>query len=246
MSDSLRSLRMRRFLDTAGPSGAEPAVEEEAGEDDVRAEATGVIAESIDELSQEIRRFGREIFRVNRAGERNQELFGEAVEEIRRLSAAIALIPEQARESTEAAKFEARAEICRELLRMLDALQAGLVAADGLLAPLQAKADRASRGLAARFSETREMHEALSDAASALKQWREGHRLLTERLQSILRTAGVREIEAIGRPFDPSIHRAVSTVELPDLTPGTIVEVELPGYYLEGRILRYAEVMVAK
>src|SRR5216684_3462028 len=42
------------------------------------------------DLSQEIRRVGRELFKTNRAAERNQELFESTLAELRQLSAAIA------------------------------------------------------------------------------------------------------------------------------------------------------------
>jgi molecular chaperone GrpE len=79
-----------------------------------------------------------------------------------------------------------------------------------------------------------------------LQQWRDGQKLLAERLQTALQTAGVRAIDSVGRAFDPAQHRAVSVAVRHDLTPGTIVGEELKGYLLDGRILRFAEVIVAR
>src|SRR5581483_2885948 len=50
---------------------------------------------AFEELGQEIRRVGREMFKTNRATERNQELFTEALTEIRQLAATVAQIPAQ-------------------------------------------------------------------------------------------------------------------------------------------------------
>src|SRR4051794_33867306 len=47
------------------------------------------------DLSQEIRRVGRELFKTNRAAERNQELFESTLEELRQLSAAVAQVHAQ-------------------------------------------------------------------------------------------------------------------------------------------------------
>jgi molecular chaperone GrpE len=86
----------------------------------------------------------------------------------------------------------------------------------------------------------------LDEAVATLDQWLGGQRLLYERLQMVLQSAGVRRIESEGQSFDPSRHRAVSTEARDDVPPGTIVGEEMRGYMLDGRILRYAEVIVAK
>lgn len=60
-----------------------------------------------------------------------------------------------------------------------------------------------------------------------------------------LREAGAEPIETIGRPFDPEVHEAVSTVPMDDVAPGTIVEEARPGWRLGGELLRPAQVVVA-
>ncbi len=267
LDDSLRSLRLRRYetqhvwssspeesaeeddavAEEENDGGAEePDGDDSSGEHAVEEEAHSFFSEVFEDLNQEVRRVGREMFRTNRVAERNQELFDEAINEIRRLSSNVALIPAQHDETINAATFDAKADLCRELLRMSDTLRASLAAADDLIHQFQAKAGGPQQGLAFRFSATRQLHESLSESVAAMKQWREGQQLLAARLQAILRTAGVREIETIGRTFDPAIHRAVSVAERHDVPSGAIVFEELKGYTLEGRILRYAEVIVAK
>ncbi|MGH9853255.1 MAG: nucleotide exchange factor GrpE [Blastocatellia bacterium] len=201
---------------------------------------------ALDELSQEVRRMGREMFRTNRASERNQEIFTETLAEIRSLAAIIAQIPDQNATTLNDAKFEAKAFICRELLRMADTMQTSLSAADELISQLQTKTGGPAQGFAYRFAATRQLRAAGAEAVSSLRQWREGQSLQAERLRAVLQTAGVREIETEGRAFDPARHRAVSIAHRGDVAPGTIVGEELKGYTLDGRILRYAEVIVAK
>src|SRR5262249_44508763 len=233
------------------------SIEGPAGEDENRINDDGEsddLPTAFDELSREIRRMGREMFRTNRIAERNQEIFDEAIGEIRQLSSSVALISTQYRDGIDSAKFEARLELCRELLQMSDTLSASLLAADELIAQFQSRVDQLPRelarglagGLAFQFSATRRLRDSLTESVTAMKQWRVGQQLLAERLQTILQTAGVREIETAGRLFDPQIHRAVSVAESADLPAGTIVGEELKGYTLDGRILRYAEVIVAK
>jgi len=214
--------------------------------DEAGASVDFVFSAALDDLSQEIRRMGREMFKTNRAAERDQEIFTETLTEIRSLASTVAKIPQQNEATLNDAKFEAKAFICRELLRMADTMEASLSAADELIAQLQAKAGAPAQGAAYWFAATRQLRDSLAEAVSSLRQWREGQSLQAERLLAILRTAGVRGIETEGRAFDPALHRAVSIAHRNDVTPGTIVGEELKGYTLDGRILRYAEVIVAK
>jgi GrpE len=267
LENSLRQLRLRRLQQEfslwpaeESPIPNESAVKVESTTEDARSEdASGVETDdeaeaaadfdfgaALDELSQEIRRMGREMFKTNRATERNQEIFTETLTEIRSLASIIAKIPQQNDATLNDAKFEAKAFICRELLRMGDTMEAGLSAVGELIAQLQAKTGAPAHGVAYRFAATRQLRASLAEAVSSLRQWREGQSLQAERLRAILRTAGVREIETEGRAFDPAQHRAVSIAYRDDVAPGTIVGEELKGYTLDGRILRYAEVIVAK
>jgi len=269
LDESLRQLRLRRMQqqDTPPWLTGEAAIEAidltpskertedeavEAAPDDSIDQAAEAefqaydFAAAFEGLGQEIKRVGREMFKTNRATERNQELFTEALTEIRQLAATVAQLPAQNAETLQETKFEAKAALCRELLRLADTLTASLAAADELLPQLQSKAEQPAHGLAFRFAATRELQTSLAESVNALRQWHTGQRLLAERVQAILQNAGVRAIEAVGRPFDPAQHRAVSTAARHDVAPNTIVGEELKGYMLEGRILRYAEVIVAK
>ncbi|HEX4951639.1 MAG TPA: nucleotide exchange factor GrpE [Blastocatellia bacterium] len=252
MNGLLRQLRLRRMQAesdwSAAPTSStndkhKVANEDEDGDEE---EADTRIENLLEELSNEVRRMGREIFKTNRAADRQQELFTEALTEIRQLSSVIAQVPQQNAAQLSDAQFEAKATICRELLRLTDTLETSLHAADDLIARLQIKTQHAPQGVAAWFAATRDLHASLAEAALALRQWSEGQRLQAARLQTILQTAGVRALDTVGRAFDPTLHRAVATEQRPDLTPGTIVGEELKGYVLDGRILRYAEVVVAR
>lgn len=197
---------------------------------------------ALEDLSQEVRRVGRELFKATRASERNQELFQTALEEVRRLNTLVAELPDQTAEAVRAAK----AAICRELVSVADALDASLTVARETLARLQEAADQPARGIAFRFSTTRALHASLAEALRAMRQWNEGQQLLRERLMHALQSFGVRAVDATGRPFDPLVHRAVAVERRADVPAGTIVAEDLRGYTLDGKILRYAEVIVAQ
>lgn len=55
---------------------------------------------------------------------------------------------------------------------------------------------------------------------------------------------GVEQMDVLGEPFDPERHEAVAVVPHPTMPPETVVRVDLPGYLLDGRLLRPARVLV--
>lgn len=71
-----------------------------------------------------------------------------------------------------------------------------------------------------------------------------GVELTLRDLKNTLRQHGVERIDALGEPFDPGFHDAIAAVPHPTLPPGTVVRVELPGYLLDGKLLRPARVLV--
>jgi molecular chaperone GrpE (heat shock protein) len=245
MDDMLKNLRARRYQNDE-PLQSEPVRDSGRCEIESEVEEEGELdlAAALDELRQEVRRLGRELFKVNRTGEGNQQLFSEAIDEVRQITSVVAQIPAQYTASIREAKFEAKGEVCRDLLRMIDTLEASLAAADDLLRRLEAQVPQ--KGILFSLSSVRRMRESLLESIAALRQWRDGQHLLAARLRAILQTAGVRPIDSIGRPFDPTLHRAVSTERRSDVAPGTVIAEELKGYMLEGKILRYTEVIVAK
>jgi len=57
---------------------------------------------------------------------------------------------------------------------------------------------------------------------------------------------GVSRISAVGETFDPEKHEAIAQVESKERTPNTVIEQHQKGYYLLERLLRPAQVSVAK
>ncbi len=77
-------------------------------------------------------------------------------------------------------------------------------------------------------------------------QWFEGVALIQRKLERFLADAGVTEIKALGEPFDPNYHEAVSVDPDSDAESGTITEVLQRGYLHGERVLRPAMVRVAE
>lgn len=70
--------------------------------------------------------------------------------------------------------------------------------------------------------------------------------MVQSQLKSILAEAGLEEIDAAGKAFDPTQHEAVSEQETPDAPEGQVVQQIRKGYKLRDRLLRPASVVVAK
>ena len=75
---------------------------------------------------------------------------------------------------------------------------------------------------------------------------REGISLTLKSLLKVGENNGMAQIDPLGQPLDPERHHAVSMVEAPGNTPGTVVSVLQKGYVLNDRLLRPALVAVAK
>lgn len=73
-----------------------------------------------------------------------------------------------------------------------------------------------------------------------------GVSMIHQQLKSALIEAGLEEVEAHGKPFDPNIHEAVSQAESTEHPEGHVMQQLRRGYRLRERLLRPATVIVAK
>lgn len=73
-----------------------------------------------------------------------------------------------------------------------------------------------------------------------------GVSMILSQLRNTLTEAGLEEIDATGKAFDPNFHEAVSQQETNDLPEGQVVQQLRKGYRLRDRLLRPATVIVAK
>jgi molecular chaperone GrpE len=73
-----------------------------------------------------------------------------------------------------------------------------------------------------------------------------GVTMIQQQLKTILAETGREEIDAAGKPFDPSLHEAVSQQETSETPEGHVSQQLRKGYKLKERLLRPATVIVAK
>jgi molecular chaperone GrpE len=74
----------------------------------------------------------------------------------------------------------------------------------------------------------------------------QGVRMVRDNLAKTLREAGLHEIPALGRPFDPYQMDAVEHVTEKDSKDGFVKKVLRKGYRLHDRVLRPAQVIVVR
>ena len=85
----------------------------------------------------------------------------------------------------------------------------------------------------------------------ALKQptadeaYAKGVEMTMNQLKTVLEKLGITEIEALGQPFDPTLHNAVMHIEDENFGENTVAEVFQAGFRLGDKGVRFAMVKVA-
>ncbi|SDR63480.1 molecular chaperone GrpE [Rhizobiales bacterium GAS113] len=74
----------------------------------------------------------------------------------------------------------------------------------------------------------------------------DGVRATQRLLMATLERFGVRKIDALGAPFDPALHEAMTEVDDVSRSPRSIVRVLEDGYTIHDRLLRAARVIITK
>lgn len=85
-----------------------------------------------------------------------------------------------------------------------------------------------------------------TSGTDAVKSLQTGISMVHEQLKSALSDAGLEEVDASGKPFDPNLHEAVSQQENAQVPEGTVVQQLRKGYKLRERLIRPATVIVSK
>jgi molecular chaperone GrpE len=93
-----------------------------------------------------------------------------------------------------------------------------------------------------------EMAQAAAQTAQGdkLAALQTGIAMIQQQIKSLLVDAGLEEIDATGKPFDPTFHEAVSQQESEEIPEGHVLQQIRKGYKFRERLLRPAAVTVAK
>ena len=87
------------------------------------------------------------------------------------------------------------------------------------------------------------MMAAASDTSSMIYI---GMDMVRKQFNDFLSQQGVEEIAALHAPFDPNLHEAISEEVSDSIAPGSVIRVTRRGFRLRDRLLRPANVIVAK
>lgn len=82
-------------------------------------------------------------------------------------------------------------------------------------------------------------------AAGSADDLKRGVEMIHRQMTDLLRRHGVQEIAALGQPFDPTLHEAVSREEDPSVKAPTVTGEMRRGYRLHDRLLRPSMVKVS-
>lgn len=88
---------------------------------------------------------------------------------------------------------------------------------------------------------------ALSHSANSISDGLvKGVEITRREFQRITEKFGLTQIPALGQPFDPSVHHAMSQVESSDVEDNTVVEEYRKGYMFREKVIRPSLVAVSK
>lgn len=220
-----------------------------------REEATELLARieglqtAVTALEKQVGRAGREQLKANALAETQAERLAEALAALRAAEGRHEAELRAAREQAGAAAEEERLALARAIFPALDGLDEAMRSGQATLAHAARPAAAAQALPPDDLLRRLLLDDAPPDAPDplhhALGAWLEGLAIVRRRLLDALAGAGVTPVAAEGLPFDPRRHLAVEAVPAA-APPGTVVAVIRRGFMAGDRILRHAEVVVAR
>ena len=83
------------------------------------------------------------------------------------------------------------------------------------------------------------------DTETKDEEYKKGIELVLKQFKDVLTARGVKEIETIGKTFDPELHEAVSSVQDPNKGEKEIVQEYRKGHMIGNKVIRHSMVIVA-
>ncbi|QPJ66274.1 MAG: nucleotide exchange factor GrpE [Candidatus Nitrohelix vancouverensis] len=149
-----------------------------------------------------------------------------------------------------------------ELQKQLDEKEAELVELRGVALRVKAdgenykkrldkeKADLSKFANERLLKELLTIHDNLDRALNApnisIESLREGVEMILKEFEKFMEKQNVEPMESVGKPFDPNIHEVLSQIESADHEDNHVIQEHARGYYLQGRVLRPAQVVISK
>jgi len=166
---------------------------------------------------------------------------GEALGEARRIALEAKTVSQDADSArAEQAEQQFLEQSLDLLLDLRDRLSRGIATAEALVREAQQPPGPRA------FLWPRAAKARLKTLAEAVGALLDGHRLTLDHLEDALRSHGVSVIPCLGHPFEPGLMSAIDVIHTSDVPDGSVVDVYRPGYECNGRVLRPAQVKVAR
>jgi len=87
--------------------------------------------------------------------------------------------------------------------------------------------------------------EKAAEAESKDEEYKKGIELVLKQFKDVLKANGVEQIEAVGQPFDPELHEAVSMIQDENLGEKIVATEYRKGYRIGSKVIRHSMVVVA-
>ena len=87
--------------------------------------------------------------------------------------------------------------------------------------------------------------EKAAESESKDEEYKKGIELVLKQFKDVLVANGVKEIEAVGKPFDPELHDAVSMIQDETLGEKIVAQEYRKGYMIGNKVIRHSMVIVA-
>ncbi len=221
---------------------------------------------ALNDLTRTVKKMSRTQFKANALGETKEQQVNETLSLLRELATKRDELTQtqqqEEQKRIEELKARARGDLAADMLPVLDgiemALEHGLPISqheetEGSDVPPE-KQTGFFRKFFTSSAHAPTIHSDSDEDARTLIQelqettasWLRGLEIVRERFLRLLEDEGIARISDVDSPFDPHLHVAVDTEERTDVAENTITAVIRKGYTQHQRVLRYAEVIVAK
>ncbi len=223
--------------------------------------------EGLEELTKSIKKQGRTQFKANTLSESKEQQLAVTISLLQEIVTKREDVKteqqQEERARQEQLQTQTRADVAAAFLPVLDGIEMALEHDISLPAPVQESQESISQSpqpsggfLHKLFHpgakppvldyQPRQPQESLQGIYAAMQSWRHGLSIVRDRFLSLLAKEGIERIPDVNTLFDPHLHIAIDTEERTDVVNHTIVAVIRTGYMHNDRVLRYAEVIVAK
>jgi molecular chaperone GrpE (heat shock protein) len=226
----------------------------------------------VEELVKTVKKLSRTQFKANALDESKEQQMAETIALLQELATKREDIrtaqQQEERERITELQLQARAEVAAAFLPVLDGIEMALAHQVSLPEPppppqedVVMPQSEPSSGFLKRLFHPGEKHhvavpqppqprddttQTLEAMHTAMQRWVYGLEIVRDRFLSLLEHEEIMPIPDVGATFDPHLHVAVDTEKRDDLPENTIVSVLRKGYTHQNRVLRYAEVIVAR